>query len=154
MNQKLLLVMFVALSTVHCSKTSNGSSGTSSGTTNTCTTGYLYSTYYGCQLQCGTGSVWYNNQCISTTASVTSTTTTSYTNGTSCGTNMVWYNGQCVYSSSTTGSSTGFICNGTCPSGYTQIQGQCLPQYSCGSCYAYYGGYCYIGDYAHQFYGY
>jgi hypothetical protein len=48
------------------------------------------------------------------------------------------------------------MCQGSCPPSMVSIQGgyACLPQNTCGPCYGYYQGQCYIGDYAHQYYGY
>lgn len=162
----LTAIFFVILA--GCAKTSNDGS-TSTAAATTCSTGYLYSTYYGCQVQCGTSSIMYNNQCIPTTTSITGTTTTcqsgylysAYGCQPQCGTNMVWYNNQCVAAAVTTTTytsgyttTTGSMCQGVCQVGYTQVSGSCLPQSTCGACYGQYQGYCYIGDYAHAYYGY
>ncbi len=47
------------------------------------------------------------------------------------------------------------MCQGRCGPGNVSVNnGQgCLPKYSCGDCYGYSQGGCYIGDFAHQFYG-
>jgi hypothetical protein len=162
---RLSTTVIFLFGTVHCAKTSNSSADTSTAGT-TCSTGYLYSTYYGCQLQCGTSSVWYNGQCIATTTSVTGTASTTCSSGylystaygcqPQCGTSMIWYNNACIAATTTTTTttvSTANVCQSFCPSGYVAVGSSCLPQATCGSCYGYSGGYCYVGNGASAFYG-
>ncbi len=132
-----LATIVLSLSMISCAKGSNNSStrvastpaststvGTSCGTN-------MLNSQYGCLPQCGVSAVYYQNQCVQ----VTSTTG-----------NNNWPGGQ--------NNQGAAMCSGQCGAGATQVQGQCLPQNSCEPCYGYYQGYCYMGDFAHQYYGY
>lgn len=153
--------VFTAL-LIGCANTST--SGDPSPST-TCQAGYLYSSTYGCQPQCGTSSIWYNNQCLPINTTSATTCQAGYLSSAygclpQCGTNMVWYNNQCVAATTTGTTITGIgatytnACQGVCAAGYTQVSGQCLPVATCSACYGYYAGYCYMGDYAYSVYGY
>jgi hypothetical protein len=141
-----IATVLMALTTINCGGGSSGSSNTSAATPAaygvSCGTNMLTS-QYGCLPQCGVSSVMYQNQCIPVT------NTSGY--------------GQYGYGTGIPGQ-TGYgygganvqMCQGACPAGLVSANGgtMCMPQGSCGACYAQYGQYCYIGDYAHQYYGY
>jgi hypothetical protein len=139
--------VLMALTTVNC----GGGSGSSSTPAAATPTAYgascgsnMLTSQYGCLPQCGVSSVMYNNQCTPITQ------------------NYGGIPGQPGYpgapGSYGYGGGTGNIqmCQGTCPAGLVSAGGgtMCMPQGSCGPCYAQMGAYCYIGDYAHQYYGY
>lgn len=140
MNNGLILKMFVmvliALSLVHC-----GKSGGSSTPSATCDSSQQ-ATAVGCLPTCGPNMVMYNNSCVSAS-------------GLSSGV-MVGSNGNFtgIYGSGGIGSN-GSMCSGTCgPGAVLMTDGRtCLPQGSCDPCYGYAAGYCYIGAYAHAYYG-
>lgn len=166
---KIRFALFAALTLtlVNCSK--GGGGGSSS---NTCSNNQI-STAAGCLASCGTSNgvnmVMYNGVCTLST-SVTATGS----NGTSCGPNMLTYNGQCLQMCGTmsvlqngqciqitnsigglvNGSTSSNVCSLGCGTGQVQTALGCMPQYSCGTCYGYNNGYCYIGTAAHQYYGY
>ena len=145
-NSKQLLLsiatVLVALTTINCGGGSSGSSNTSAATPTaygvSCGTNMLTS-QYGCLPQCPgqVSSVYYNGQCIPVT-------------NTGYGTGIP---GQTGYGY---GGANPMICQGSCPAGLVSANGGtvCMPQGACGPCYVQYGQSCYIGDYAHQFYGY
>jgi hypothetical protein len=133
---KFILAALLALTVTHCGKKSSSSTSAVTPITSatTCTAGQLYS-QYGCQPQCGTNAVWYSNQCVQVTTTTWPTNPTQPTNP--------WPTTQTN------------ICQGSCGAGQTQMaNGSCLPQYTCGSCYGFANGFCYIGAYAHYYYGY
>lgn len=168
MNGKFLLLKviglaFVVLSVVNCAKKSDGGSSTPAAT---CAAGQT-ATVAGCLTSCGTGLVYYGNQCVSV-AQVVPGTGTSASCGTGklnsqygclpqCGTNAVWYGNSCVQVTGGTGTTTppygqGDICSGRCGAGAVETYSGCMPQYSCGPCYGYNNGYCYKGVHAEQYY--
>jgi hypothetical protein len=156
---RITLLSAMALTLVHCAKKS--SSSTTSAAAASCMSGQLQ-TAVGCLPQCGTNMVYYNNQCLATTAVTNSNAGISCGTGMlqsqygcmpQCGVNSVIYNNQCVPANST-GGNIG-LCQGSCGAGQTLMPDghTCLPQFSCGACYGFANGYCYIGAYAHQYYG-
>ncbi|MBX3021186.1 MAG: hypothetical protein KF799_05860 [Bdellovibrionales bacterium] len=177
MNGKFLLkvlgLVFVAMALINCSKSgdSNQNSSTPAGS---CAAGQLW-TGVGCLPSCGTGMVFYNNQCISAAQLGQGTATqcgtgklmSQYGCLLQCGTNAVWYNNQCVQ---VTGGQTqwpfpgqqpsypptggqGDICSGRCGAGAVETYSGCMPQYTCGACYGYNNGWCHKGVNAEAYYG-
>jgi hypothetical protein len=142
-----LATVLMALTTINCGGGSSGSSNTTAATPAaygaSCGTNMLTS-QYGCLPQCGASAVTYNNTCTQIT--------------TAYGTNGYYGGGIPGQSGYGYGYGTGnpAICQGTCPAGLVSFNGgtACMPQQQCGACYAQMGQYCYIGDYAHQYYGY
>jgi len=150
--------LLLSLATVLMSLTIINCGGGSSGSNNTTTAAVPQQCTY------QNGMYYYNGQpyaqCPVTTTGVGCT----YQNG------MYYYNGQPYAQCPVQGSYNGIpgqygygygtgnlaMCQGTCPAGLVSSQGgtMCMPQGSCGACYAQVGQYCYIGDYAHQYYGY
>jgi hypothetical protein len=143
--QLLLSIATVLLSfaTINCGGSSGGSNSTPAATTPaaygvSCGANMLTS-QYGCLPQCGVSSVQYQGQCM-----------------------PIQQTGYGQYGYTGIPGQTGYgygnvqMCQGSCPPGLVSANGgtMCLPQGSCGACYAQYGSYCYIGDYAHQYYGY
>ena len=125
------------------------------GATGTCSSGYLYSSTYGClpQSNCQTGYALYNNSCVY--VGYTTTSTTSCTSGyvyttqygcqlqgsTACSTGYVSTSSYgCVLGTTTTTTSTQY--QGTCSVGYVQTAYGCLPQGNCMTGYGYTSGWC------------
>jgi hypothetical protein len=120
-------------------------------TANTCSTGYVYSTTYGCLLQsnCATGYGMYNGSCVLLTGtnagsgacpagSVYSAQYGCLVQG-NCPIGYGLDGTSCVSLSGTTGATT---CQGSCNAGYVQTAYGCLQQYNCGNCYGYIEGGC------------
>jgi len=148
-NPKQLLLsiatVLMAMTTINCG--GGGSNSTPAAATPaaygvSCGANMLTS-QYGCLPQCGVSSVYYQNQCVP----ITQTGYGQY--------GQTGIPGQTGYGM---GGQSAQMCQGGCPAGLVQFnyygQTACMPQQSCGPCYAQMGGNCYIGDYAHQFYGY
>lgn len=150
----ILLAAVLALTTIGCGGGGGSSSPAPAATAlgTSCGANMLQS-QYGCLPQCGVSSVIYNNSCIPVTGVGGYPGATGYPGypGTAGypGTTIPGYSGY-----GTTGNPA--MCQGSCPAGLVSIQGgfACLPQGTCGPCYGQYGSTCYIGDYAHQYYGY
>ena len=133
-----------------CAGSSQTAATTATAAYGQCTTGYVYSTSYGClpQSGCSSGYALYNNSCIYVGTTTSQTCTSGYTwNGsscvysgvaTTCQTGYTLVGNQCVFSGNTTVNT----CGGTCPVGYSQTSYGCLPQYRCQTCYGYTQGYC------------
>jgi hypothetical protein len=145
----LLFVATILLTMVGCSKGGSDSASTpppnpaAYGTS--CGNG-LINSQYGCQPSCGVNSVMYQNQCLPI-----SNTGIGGQFGQQFPGQQQQYPGQVGGGAQ--------MCSGMCGAGGVQIGGQsgqpqCLPQGTCGPCYGQYGPNCYIGDYAHQYYGY
>lgn len=165
---KVLALIGVAFSVLHCSK---GSDSNDSGSS--CPANY-YGTAVGCLPACGPSMVSYNGQCMPTT-SITSAMgnggavscgvgrlQSQYGCLPQCGPSSVMYNNQCIPATGIGGQipigGSGYggtnICSGRCGPGQTDMGNSCLPQYSCGPCYGYANGTCYIGINAYSYYGY
>jgi hypothetical protein len=167
----VLVLAFAAMALVNCSKGSSGGGDSSTpapAASTTCAAGQLYTIGAGCLPQCGTAMVVYNNQCVSqysisggqAQSCGTGMLQSQYGCLPQCGTNAVIYNNQCVPVTTTGGIGGGGypgganMCQGSCGAGQVQVAGGCLPQGACGACYGQNNGWCYIGTYAHQYYGY
>ena len=164
---QFLLLAGMALTLVNCSK--GGSGGSSGSAAASCGSGTV-STAAGCLQTCGTSNganlVVYNGVCTPATSVVGNGS--NY--GASCGTNMitsqygclptcgsmaVMYNNQCVPVTNTNSSNSSNICSIGCGTGQVKTALGCMPQTSsCGTCYGFNNGLCYIGTAAHQYYGY
>ena len=142
-----VVTMLLSLTLVNC-----GSSGGSSGSTAAATPAVgascgsnMLQSQYGCLTQCGTQSVIYNNSCVAITG-------VGYNNGA--------YNGTTGYGSTYGTGGNLAVCQQNCQSGTVAVTGangqiSCLPQGGCQPCYGTPDGQnCYIGNGAHQYYGY
>jgi hypothetical protein len=129
-----VLTVIMTLSLINCSSGSSNNTPTS-------TNPYLYGTscggsgnmiqsQYGCLPSCGVSSVLYQGQCVPVTTA----------------------GGVGGYGSGYGGGYGSQICQGSCQIGTVQTQMGCLPQGSCGPCYGYAQGGCYIGYGAQQYY--
>lgn len=154
----------LSLTTVACGSSGGSSGGSTAATpianpycTGTQTYGVscgtnMIQSQYGCLPQCGMNAVSYNGQCLP----IQNTNTAAY----GCSANGYGGYGTGYGTGYGAGYGTGYgnlaMCQGTCPAGLVSFNGgtACMPQGSCSPCYAQMGGYCYIGDYAHQYYGY
>lgn len=165
--QALLGALAVALLAGCGSSNSGTTTAVVTTSATSCSTGYIYSSTYGClpQSSCPSGYGLYNNQCVLVTTGTTCdagyvfSSTYGCLPQSGCGTGYALYNGQCIYVGSTTISCpTGYVvsgnqciyststttssCQGSCQAGYTQTVYGCLPQQTCGSCFGYYNRYC------------
>lgn len=168
---KLKWIVFIglALTAIGCAKSGGGGGGDSS--TPACPANQLY-TGAGCLPTCGSGMVWYNNSCVAASSVVAGG---GLPGGQSCPAGYILQYGQCVPAGGggqqcpagyvlqgnmcvpNTGGGGypgGDMCSGRCGAGAVETFSGCMPQYTCGPCYGYNNGWCHIGVYAHQYYGY
>lgn len=157
-----VVTIFMALTMVNCSKGGGSTTAATPGTYGTSCGNGLVNSPYGCLPSCGVSSVQYNGQCVPYSAGGIGGQYGQPGYG-QPGYGQPGYGqpgyGQPGYGQPGYGGYPGAgnqsICSGMCGAGGVQVSGgQCLPQGSCGPCYGQYGQSCYIGDYAHQYYGY
>lgn len=164
---EFLILLGLGLLLASCAKDSD-SSATTAVTAGSCSSGYIYSSTYGCLLQssCPSGYGLYNNQCVLVSGATTTCSSGYVYSATygclpqsTCSAGYALYSNQCIYvGSSTLSCPTGYVmsgtqcvlststttssCQGSCTAGYTQTVYGCLPQGTCGSCFGYTSHYC------------
>ena len=164
-NLKFVALAFVALSIVNCSKGSSSPAAADPSTS--CPANQLYTTGAGCLPTCGASMVYYNNQCVAASSVIAGSTAAP---GQTC--NPTYSGGVMGCGPTSTNPGSGFpgstypgggggggygtnpqVCTGRCYPGQVQtLDGNCLPQGQCGTCYGQANGTCLAGAYACYYY--
>jgi hypothetical protein len=126
--------LFCMIGAAACSQEAfNAATSTNAaGATAACSTGYVYTSAYGCEPQstCSTGYALYNGQCVSTTSTPTSTPTPTPTTATTvtCPSGYFLTGTTCVQTVTVVNVvPEGNVCQGICAVGMIQTSYGCLP---------------------------